>query len=139
MTRAHFDTVLMIVTGRVIPFEEVKASNVKTIGGEEPGPTQGLYETLAKMLGRPVYTHELPAALMVAGAYFLKEYPEIPADADFPLLYDAYTEWRASFLTEHDLPDWYDLPIIDANAGAVLKGSTVDFIHDDGTRTTVTI
>jgi len=141
MKRAHFDTVLMIVTGRVVPYLELETNKVQTIGNKASS-LDNLYETLAKTMGSPVNTHDIPGVLWVVAAYFKKEYPEIREDTDFPLIWELYESWRGSFLTKHDLPDWYDVPVLNTEKvknGRVSRGTRVEFILPEDRRVSVFI
>lgn len=139
MHRVHFDTVLMLVTGRVVPSVEIPDKKVVSIFGNHSDQTLHLEDALCTIVGRPIYAFEFPATLLIVGAYFNKEYPEIPDTADFPLIYDDYADWRGSFLTEHDLPDWYELPVLRKQYKTTSEGYAIEFSHDDGRIVTVTI
>lgn len=128
--RTHFDIVLMICTGRVVPHLEPDSDKVELLGKAKE-PLDELYAVLSEIVGRPVYTHDIPGVLWIVAPYFKKEYPEIRENIEFPLVWEMYESWRGSFLTEHDLPDWYDVPVINPDkilSGKVKRGTRLEFI-----------
>lgn len=115
MGRYHFDTVLTIVSGKVVPYIDLPDNVASIQAPGQDGLSANLtpvYRALSYMCGRQVFTHDIPECLPKCSIALCILYPELSHACEFPLEMDKYEEWRAAFLAEHGMEEWFDLPVI---------------------------
>lgn len=129
-TKAHFDVVLSIVSGRIAPNIKPGDPDISDDDHARQHPMDDIQSACASVFRRPVFTHQLILVLPLLESYFKHRYTQFKNIGDFPIKsYDLYRTWRREKQELLSLPDWFDLPQM--KEGELLR-LPMEFIEADG-------